>query len=190
VLHIQNGGGTNLQALFCQNVLHIKNVVDTKLQALFCQNVLHIQNGGGTNLQALFCQNVLRIKNVVDTKLQALFCQNVLHIQNDKIPICKLYFDGLFHIGIFQMLLPKGCCRSVLHSDEYQESYQCNFLGLSAQGSLPNHICTTEMFVLLVELHLKDENDKPQSDNDFGKFEFKMASTTKLLEKGKQYLYE
>jgi hypothetical protein len=84
----------------------------------------------------------------VDTKLQALFCQNVLHIQNDKIPICKLYFDGLFHIGIFQMLLPKGCCRSVLHSDEYQESYQCNFLGLSAQGSLPNHIFTTEMFVL------------------------------------------
>jgi hypothetical protein len=31
------------------------------------------------------------------------------------------------------------------------------------------------MFVLLVEMHLKDENDKPQSDNDFGKFEFKMV---------------
>jgi hypothetical protein len=55
---------------------------------------------------------------------------------------------------------------------------------------LDYHIFTTEMFVLLVEMHLKDENDKPQSDNDFGKFEFKMASTTKLLEKGKQYLYE
>lgn len=40
------------------------------------------------------------------------------------------------------------------------------------------------MFVLLVEMHLKDENDKPLNDNDFDKFEYSMASPTRLLEKG------
>lgn len=84
-----------------------------------------------------------------------------------------------------QMLVPKGCCRSILYSDEYQASWKCNFLGLSCDSALPNHILSSdETFVLLVELKLKDENDLPEKDNDFQKFEFNMASRTRLLEKG------
>ncbi|VDI77065.1 folliculin [Mytilus galloprovincialis] len=81
------------------------------------------------------------------------------------------------------ILVPKGCCRPILHSTDYQESFRCNFLGLTADSSLPSHILTSEMFVLLVEMHLKDENDKPLNDNDFDKFEYSMASPTRLLEK-------
>ena len=84
------------------------------------------------------------------------------------------------------MLVPKGCCRSVLHSNEYQESWKCNFLGLSADSTLPSHILSSETFVLLVEMCLKDEKDKPQSDNDFEKFDFQMASPTRLLDKGRK----
>ncbi|XP_063444836.1 folliculin-like [Mytilus trossulus] len=81
------------------------------------------------------------------------------------------------------MLVPKGCCRPILHSTDYQESFRCNFLGLTADSSLPSHILSSEMFVLLVEMHLQDENDKPLNDNDFDKFEYSMASPTRLLEK-------
>ncbi|XP_052068682.1 folliculin-like [Mytilus californianus] len=81
------------------------------------------------------------------------------------------------------MLVPRGCCRSIFHSNEYQESFRCNFLGLTADSSLPSHILSSEMFVLLVEMHLKDENDKPQNDNDFHKFEYSMASPTRLMDK-------
>lgn len=81
------------------------------------------------------------------------------------------------------MLVPKGCCRVILHSNEYQESFRCNFLGLSGDSTLPSHILSSEQFVLLVEMSLKDENVKPVSDNDFEKFVFKLASPTRLLDK-------
>ena len=55
---------------------------------------------------------------------------------------------------------------------------------MTADSSLPSHILSSEMFVLLVEMHLKDENDKPLNDNDFDKFEYSMASPTRLLDKG------
>jgi len=34
-------------------------------------------------------------------------------------------------------MLPKGCCRAVYYSTEYVPSYKCNFLGISADVSVP-----------------------------------------------------
>jgi len=38
---------------------------------------------------------------------------------------------------LLQILLPKGCCRAVYYSTEYVPSYKCNFLGISADVSVP-----------------------------------------------------
>jgi len=46
-------------------------------------------------------------------------------------------------------LLPKGCCRVTPYSHEYQESWKCNFLGLSPDVSLSDHVTSSEMFVLV-----------------------------------------
>ncbi|CAL1546523.1 unnamed protein product [Lymnaea stagnalis] len=46
-------------------------------------------------------------------------------------------------------LLPKGCCRVVPYSTEYVESYKCNFLGLSPNVLLSQHVILSEQFVHL-----------------------------------------
>ncbi|BFZ03878.1 hypothetical protein BsWGS_06917 [Bradybaena similaris] len=46
-------------------------------------------------------------------------------------------------------LLPKGCCRVIIYSSSYQESWKCNFLGLSPDVSLSQLANCSEMFVLL-----------------------------------------
>jgi hypothetical protein len=108
VLHIQNGGGTNLQALFCQNVLHIKNVVDTKLQALFCQKILYVIHFDKTELTnrylppppfwicSTFCQ--IRVYNLVSLSFWILY---VVHF--DKTELTNWYphhFEYVVHSTI------------------------------------------------------------------------------------------
>lgn len=108
---------------------------------------------------------------------------NQVIVKGSHVPSIKLILHALM------MLVPKGCCRSILYSEEYQESWKCNFLGLSCDTPLPNHILSSaETFVLLVEMNLKDENDPPEKDNDFHKFKFSMASRTRLLEKAPNVL--
>ncbi|RUS79816.1 hypothetical protein EGW08_012415 [Elysia chlorotica] len=57
-------------------------------------------------------------------------------------------------INVLKTLLPKGCCRVIPWSLKYEESWRCNFLGLSPDASLPQHVNSSEMFVL-VEIVLK-----------------------------------
>ena len=49
----------------------------------------------------------------------------------------------------FQELLPANCCNIVGFSSKYQESFRCNFLGLSVGVNLPKHIVDSEFHVLL-----------------------------------------
>ncbi|GFR74774.1 folliculin [Elysia marginata] len=69
--------------------------------------------------------------------------------------------------NVLKTLLPKGCCRLIPWSLEYEESWRCNFLGLSPDALLPQHVNSSEMFVL-VEIVLKprqevNENPSPCS---------------------------
>lgn len=52
-------------------------------------------------------------------------------------------------IAVLKTLLPKGCCRVIPWSMEYEESWRCNFLGLSPDALLPQHVNSSEMFVLM-----------------------------------------
>ena len=55
----------------------------------------------------------------------------------------------LFNLTVMQELLPANCCSIVGFSNSYQESYRCNFLGLSVGVNLPQHIVESEFHVLL-----------------------------------------
>jgi len=47
------------------------------------------------------------------------------------------------------VLLPKGCCRIIYYSETYEESWKCNFLGLSKFCSLPKHVLDSEHYALV-----------------------------------------
>jgi len=46
-------------------------------------------------------------------------------------------------------LLPKGCCRVTPYSEVYEESFKCNFLGLSPDVGLPDHVTSSEIYILV-----------------------------------------
>ena len=48
-----------------------------------------------------------------------------------------------------QELVPEVCCRIVGFSVCYQESFHCNFLGLSVGVELPAHVVASEHHILL-----------------------------------------
>lgn len=102
-----------------------------------------------------------------------------------------------------QSLLPKGCCRVIPYSNSYEESWRCNFLGLSPHVSLSQHVNSSEMFVLL-EIGVKQQqmsaseneagqldslaSDIDRSDSEdlrFKDLEFVMSSTVTVPLKGK-----
>ena len=40
-------------------------------------------------------------------------------------------------------MLPVGCVRIIPYSDQYEEAYRCNFLGLSPHVQIPSHILSS-----------------------------------------------
>ncbi|XP_009324473.1 PREDICTED: folliculin isoform X2 [Pygoscelis adeliae] len=58
-------------------------------------------------------------------------------------------FRSLRHMR--QTMLPVGCVRIIPYSDQYEEAYRCNFLGLSPHVQIPSHILSSE-FAVLVEV--------------------------------------
>ncbi|XP_008320866.1 folliculin isoform X2 [Cynoglossus semilaevis] len=52
---------------------------------------------------------------------------------------------------VLKSLLPVGCVRCVPFSDQYEEAYKCNFLGLSPDVPIPAHVSSSE-FSLLVDV--------------------------------------
>lgn len=62
-----------------------------------------------------------------------------------------------------QVILPAGCCRIISHSPTYQASWKCNFLGLSTGTELPEHLITSEVYLLLDVIspaNLKQDSDR------------------------------
>ncbi|KAM3614278.1 uncharacterized protein V6R79_012084 [Siganus canaliculatus] len=50
---------------------------------------------------------------------------------------------------VLKSLLPVGCVRSVPYSDQYEEAYKCNFLGLNSNVPIPAHVSSSEFSVLV-----------------------------------------
>ncbi|XP_062474955.1 folliculin isoform X2 [Pezoporus occidentalis] len=86
-------------------------------------------------------------------------------------------FRSLRHMR--QTMLPVGCVRIIPYSDQYEEAYRCNFLGLSPHVQIPSHILSSE-FAVLVEVRAATRSslyptlfDEEQSLN---KYEFVVTS--------------
>ncbi|XP_065829215.1 folliculin-like isoform X2 [Oscarella lobularis] len=52
-------------------------------------------------------------------------------------------------LRVLQTLLPDGCCQTILFSSEYESSYKCNFLGLDSSVQLPDHLKSSDVYVLI-----------------------------------------
>ncbi|KFP04797.1 Folliculin [Calypte anna] len=52
---------------------------------------------------------------------------------------------------VLRTMLPVGCVRIIPYSEQYEEAYRCNFLGLSPHVQIPSHILSSE-FAVLVEV--------------------------------------
>ncbi|XP_016157485.1 PREDICTED: folliculin [Ficedula albicollis] len=80
---------------------------------------------------------------------------------------------------VLRTMLPIGCVRVIPYSDQYEEAYRCNFLGLSPHVQIPPHILASE-FAVLVEVRAATRSslyptlfDDEQSLN---KYEFVVTS--------------
>ena len=113
----------------------------------------------------------------------------------DQIIVCcpdrdlvRSFFDAL------KTLLPRGCCRIINdHSDFYEESWRCNFLGQNSDTTLPDHLVSAERF-LLVEIVPQPEetlssldSDLSESDEDFKSYDFRLINPVPLPEKGSSH---
>ncbi|XP_069066160.1 folliculin [Pleurodeles waltl] len=50
---------------------------------------------------------------------------------------------------VLQAMLPVGCVRTIPYSEQYEETYRCNFLGLSQHVQIPPHILASEFAVIV-----------------------------------------
>ncbi|XP_036248561.1 folliculin [Molothrus aeneus] len=80
---------------------------------------------------------------------------------------------------VLRTMLPIGCVRIIPYSEQYEEAYRCNFLGLSPHVQIPPHILASE-FAVLVEVRAATRSslyptlfDDEQSLN---KYEFLVTS--------------
>ncbi|XP_041257767.1 folliculin [Onychostruthus taczanowskii] len=80
---------------------------------------------------------------------------------------------------VLRTMLPIGCVRIIPYSEQYEEAYRCNFLGLSPHVQIPPHILSSE-FAVLVEVRAATRSslyptlfDDEQSLN---KYEFLVTS--------------
>ncbi|NXQ63952.1 FLCN protein, partial [Anthoscopus minutus] len=80
---------------------------------------------------------------------------------------------------VLRTMLPIGCVRIIPYSEQYEEAYRCNFLGLSPHVQIPPHILASE-FAVLVEVRAATRSslyptlfDDEQSLN---KYEFVVTS--------------
>ncbi|XP_005487493.2 folliculin [Zonotrichia albicollis] len=80
---------------------------------------------------------------------------------------------------VLRTMLPIGCVRIIPYSEQYEEAYRCNFLGLGPHVQIPPHILASE-FAVLVEVRAASRSslyptlfDDEQSLN---KYEFLVTS--------------
>ncbi|NXA38364.1 FLCN protein, partial [Eudromia elegans] len=80
---------------------------------------------------------------------------------------------------VLRTMLPVGCVRVIPYSDQYEEAYRCNFLGLSPHVQIPSHILSSE-FAVLVEVRAATRtNLYPtlfEDEQSLNKYEFVVTS--------------
>ncbi|NWJ02432.1 FLCN protein, partial [Crypturellus undulatus] len=80
---------------------------------------------------------------------------------------------------VLRTMLPVGCVRIIPYSDQYEEAYRCNFLGLSPHVQIPSHILSSE-FAVLVEVRTATRtNLYPtlfEDEQSLNKYEFVVTS--------------
>ena len=110
-----------------------------------------------------------------------LLLSDTLQSLSINILATSIPFQHCFHFP-FQSLLPKGCCRVVPYSHEYEDSWRCNFLGLSLQCELPEHVLMSDLCVLLEILDPpgNKDGDCPSLSN----FTFEISTVATMPEKG------
>lgn len=52
-------------------------------------------------------------------------------------------------LNVLKELVPSGCCRIKHLSEEYLDSWKCNFLGLTEKCEIPAHVLSSDLFVLI-----------------------------------------
>lgn len=97
-------------------------------------------------------------------------------------------------LNLLKELVPDVCCRIVGFSVTYQESFHCNFLGLSVGVELPAHVVASEHHILLDILPpLTKPSTSPQpsaSDSDLlGQYKLMVYSALPRVPEQKYPLY-
>ncbi|XP_023591323.1 folliculin isoform X2 [Trichechus manatus latirostris] len=61
---------------------------------------------------------------------------------------------------VLRTMLPVGCVRIIPYSNQYEEAYRCNFLGLSPQVQIPHHVLSSVGPTILnkIEAALTNQN--------------------------------
>lgn len=78
---------------------------------------------------------------------------------------------------VLKSLLPVGCVRSISYSNQYEEAYKCNFLGLSPDVLIPAHVSASEFSVLVdVTPNRNRLNSTVSEDNIVSKFLISISS--------------
>ncbi|XP_039223997.1 folliculin [Crotalus tigris] len=84
---------------------------------------------------------------------------------------------------VLRTMLPIGCVRIIPYSDQYEEAYRCNFLGLGPQVQIPPHILSSE-FAVLVEVRPATRSSLYpvlfDDDQPLSKYEFVVTSGSPL----------
>lgn len=52
-------------------------------------------------------------------------------------------------IDILQTILPRGCCQPLYYSNQYEDSWKCNFLGISSDVTVPKHVQSSPLHLLV-----------------------------------------
>ncbi|PKU33128.1 folliculin [Limosa lapponica baueri] len=80
---------------------------------------------------------------------------------------------------VLRTMLPVGCVRIIPYSDQYEEAYRCNFLGLSPHVQIPSHILSSE-FAVLVEVRTATRSSLYptlfEDEQSLNKYEFVVTS--------------
>ncbi|NXC47539.1 FLCN protein, partial [Penelope pileata] len=80
---------------------------------------------------------------------------------------------------VLRTMLPVGCVRIIPYSDQYEEAYRCNFLGLSPHVQIPSHILSSE-FAVLVEVRSATRSSLYptllEDEQSLNKYEFVVTS--------------
>ncbi|XP_053327374.1 folliculin [Spea bombifrons] len=80
---------------------------------------------------------------------------------------------------VLQAMLPVGCVRIIPYSEEYEDAYRCNFLGLSPRAEIPPHVQSSEFAVMVDIRSAPRSNLYPVlfgDDEPLNRYEFAVAS--------------